>query len=162
MVIEKEIEIQNSIENVWKILGHDFAHPHKWASGVNHSEGQGKQMATTQCDERACQTVMGNIREKLTHYSDNDFHLSYIVTEGMPSMVKTATNNWQLISTSADKTKLKIKMEFIFKGIMGFIMQPMMKMKLNKIAQEMVEDFGYYAENGKAHPRKIKAQIKLK
>ena len=160
MVIEKEIIIKNNIENTWKVLGHDFAHPYKWASSVNHSEGHGKQLATTQCDERACQTVMGNIREKLTHYSDNDFHLAYIVTEGMPAMVKTATNDWQLTNTGAEKTKLKIRMEFVFQGILGFLMQPLMKMKLNKIAREMVEDFGYYAEHGKPHPRKLKAQSK--
>lgn len=160
MVIEKEIIIKNSIENTWKILGYDFAHPYKWASGVNHSEGHGKQLATTQCDERACQTVMGNIREKLTQYSDNDFHLAYLVTEGMPRMVKTATNHWQLTNLGSQKTKLKIRMEFVFQGLLGFIMQPLMKMKLNKIAQEMVEDFGHYAENGKPHPRKLKAQKK--
>lgn len=160
MVIEKEIIIKNSIENTWKILGHDFAHPYRWASSVNHSEGHGKQLATTQCDERACQTVMGNIKEKLTQYSDSDFHLAYVVTEGMPSMVKTATNDWQLTNLGSGKTKLKIRMEFIFQGLLGFMMQPLMKMKLNKIAQEMVEDFGYYAENGKPHPRKLKAQTK--
>lgn len=160
MVIEKEIIIKNSIKNTWKILGHDFAHPYKWASGVNHSEGHGKQLATTQCDERACQTVMGNIREKLTQFSDNDFHLAYLVTEGMPSMVKTATNDWQLTNLGSQKTKLKIRMEFVFQGLLGFIMQPLMKIKLNKIAQEMVEDFGHYAENGKPHPRKLKAQKK--
>lgn len=162
MIIEKEIEISKSTENVWKVLGHDFAHPYKWASSVNHSEGHGKQVATTACDERACKTVMGNIKEKLTEYSDNDFHLAYIVTEGMPSMVKIATNDWKLVKMSAEKTKLKIKMEFVFQGIFGFVMQPFMKMKLNKIGQEMVEDFGYYAENGKPHPRKLKAQSKLK
>lgn len=160
MVIEKEIIINNSIENTWKVLGHDFAHPYKWASSVNHSEGHGKQLATTQCDERACQTVMGNIREKLTHYSDEDFHLAYVVTEGMPGMVKTATNDWKLTKSGSGKTKLKIKMEFVFQGILGFIMQPLMKIKLNKIAQEMVEDFGHYAESGKPHPRKLKVQNK--
>lgn len=158
MVIEKEIEINNSIENVWKVLGHDFAHPYKWASGVHHSEGHGKQLTTTQCDERACTTVMGNIREKITHYSDKDFQLAYVVTEGMPRFVKTARNKWQLTSTKADKTTLKIEMEFIFQGLMGFILQPLMKMKLNKIAQEMVEDFGYYAENGTPNSRKLAAQ----
>jgi Polyketide cyclase / dehydrase and lipid transport len=160
MVIEKEVIIRNSIESTWAVLGHDFAHPYKWASSVNHSEGHGKQLATTQCDERACQTVMGNIREKLTHYSDEDFHLAYIVTEGMPGMVKTATNDWKLTKTDSGKTKLKIKMEFVFQGILGFMMQPLMKIKLNKIAQEMVEDFGHYAENGKPHPRKLKAKNK--
>ncbi len=160
MVIEKEVIIRNSIESTWAVLGHDFAHPYKWASSVNHSEGHGKQLATTQCDERACQTVMGNIREKLTHYSDENFHLAYIVTQGMPGMVKTATNDWKLTKSGSGKTKLKIKMEFVFQGILGFIMQPLMKIKLNKIAQEMVEDFGHYAENGKPHPRKLKAQNK--
>lgn len=160
MVIEKEVIIKNSIESTWAVLGHDFAHPYKWASSVNHSEGHGKQLATTQCDERTCQTVMGNITEKLTHYSDEDFHLAYVVTDGMPGMVKTATNDWKLTNSGSGKTKLKIKMEFIFQGILGFIMQPLLKIKLNKIAQEMVEDFGHYAENGKPHPRKLKAQNK--
>ncbi len=76
-------------------------------------------------------------------------------------MVKKATSDWQLIKTSAEKTKLKIKMEFIFQGITGFVMQPLMKIKLNKIVQETVEDFAHYAENGKPHPRKIKTQNKL-
>jgi Polyketide cyclase / dehydrase and lipid transport len=160
MVVEKEVIIRNSIESTWAVLGHDFAHPYKWASSVNHSEGHGKQLATTQCDERACQTVMGNIREKLTHYSDEDFHLAYVVTEGMPGMVKTATNDWKLTKSGSGKTKLKIKMEFVFQGVLGFMMQPLMKIKLNKIAQEMVEDFGHYAENGKPHPRKLKVQKK--
>jgi len=160
MVIEKEFIVKNSIEDTWKILGHDFAHPYKWASSVNHSEGHGKQLFTTNCDERACQTVMGNIRERLTHYSDKDFHLAYIVTEGMPSMVKTATNDWQLTALDSENTKLNIKMEFIFQAILGFLMHPLIKMRLSKIAQEMVEDFGYYAENGKPHPRKLKAQKK--
>ncbi len=62
---------------------YEFAHPYKWASSVNHSEGHGKQLSTTNCDERACQTVMGNIRERLMHYSDKDFHLANTVTEGM-------------------------------------------------------------------------------
>jgi Polyketide cyclase / dehydrase and lipid transport len=162
MVIEKEIEINSSIENVWAVLGHDFAHPYKWASSVLHSEGHGKQLATTQCDERACKTVMGNIREKLTHYSDKDFLLEYIVTEGMPSIVKSAKNKWQLTSTKENQTKLKIEMEFIFQGLIGFTLQPLMKMKLNKIAKEMVEDFGYYAEHGRPHPRKITAQKHIK
>jgi Polyketide cyclase / dehydrase and lipid transport len=157
MVIEKEIIIRNSIENTWAVLGHDFAHPFKWASSVNHSEGHGKPLASTQCDERACQTVMGNIREKLTHYSDKDFHLAYVVTEGMPGMVKTATNEWKLTKSGSEKTKLKIRMEFVFQGALGYIMKPLMKIKLNKIAREMVEDFGYYAESGRPHPRKLKA-----
>lgn len=160
MIIEKEILINKNIADVWKVLGHDFAHPYKWASAVNHSEGKGKPLATTQCDERACQTVMGNIREKLTHYSDENYHLSYIVSEGMPAMVKTATNDWKLTKVKEGATHLKIKMEFALQGVMGFVMQPLMKMKLEKLGSEMVEDFAHYAEKGTPHPRKLKLQKK--
>lgn len=157
MIIKRETLISKSIEEVWAILGHDFAHPYKWASGVNHSEGIGDPVGTMQCDERACQTVMGNIREKLTTYSDADYHLAYVVTEGMPSMVKTATNDWKLSKKAINTTHLSIKMEFIFTGIFGTLMQPLMKIKLNKIANDMIEDFAFYVENSRPHPRKLKA-----
>jgi hypothetical protein len=160
MVIEKEIIIKNSIENTWKILGHEFAHPYRWASSVNHSEGSGKAIETTQCDERACQTSMGNIKEKLTHYSDSETHLSYLITEGMPFFVVKAGNDWRLIKIDANFTKLRIQMSIEMKGIIGFIMKPLMRFQMNKVAQVLVEEFAYYVETGKPHPRKIKAQKK--
>jgi Polyketide cyclase / dehydrase and lipid transport len=162
MVIKKKTTIKKNIHDVWKVLGHDFAHPYKWASAVNHSEGKGTPMASTQCDERACQTAMGNIREKLTQYSDSDFHLAYTVTEGMPGMVKTATNSWKLSKSDEQNTHLQIQMEFIFQGLMGTLMLPFMKLKLNALANHMIEDFAFYTENGKPHPRKIKAMTKVK
>jgi hypothetical protein len=158
MVIEREIIINNSIESTWKVLGHEFAHPHKWASSVNYSEGHGKPMATTTCDARSCQTVMGDIKEKLTHYSDEDYHLAYDITEGMPNMIKGASNNWKLTKLGPEETKLVVQMEFRLKGILGFLMLPLMKGKLSKMARVIVEDFAFYAENGKPHPRKLKAQ----
>jgi hypothetical protein len=162
MVIEKKIPISKNINEVWEVLGHEFAHPHKWASVVNHSEGKGTPLATTPCNERVCQTAMGNIREKLTQYSDTDFHLAYIVTEGMPGMIKTATNEWQLAKTDENNTQLSIKMNFIFQGLMGILMQPLMKSKLNSIATNLVEDFAYYVENGKPHPQKNQSTENMK
>ncbi|TVR76331.1 MAG: SRPBCC family protein [Saprospirales bacterium] len=158
MLIEKEIIINNSIENTWKILGHDFAHPYKWASSVSHSEGHGKPLATTTCDERSCQTKLGDITEKLTHYSDENYHLAYNIVEGLPGMVKTASNDWRLTKIGPEKTQLVVRMKFRFQGIMGYLMQPLIKMKLSKMAMEIVEDFAYYSENGRPHPRKLKAQ----
>lgn len=160
MIIEKQIAIHIDIDSSWKVIGLDFAHPYKWASGVNHSEGHGKHLGNTTCDARACKIVLGNIEEKLTYYSDENFHLAYIVTEGMPKMVKTATNEWKLTFLTSYKTKLNIKMEFIFQGILGVLMQPLMKIKLKKMAQEMVEEFAFYVEKGNPHPRKIKAMKK--
>ena len=40
------------------------------------------------------------------------------------------------------------------KGL-GFILAPIVKMKLGKIGDELLEELKYYLENGKQHPRKI-------
>jgi Polyketide cyclase / dehydrase and lipid transport len=162
MVIEKEIEINNSIEAAWKVLGHEFATPYRWASSVNHSEGHGKQVSATTCDERSCQTTMGNIHEKMMDYSDERHFLAYEITEGMPPMVKTARNSWQLYNTNTGKTRLKMKMEISFNGFWGKIFQPLMKIRLQKVADELIGDFAYYVGNGQVHPRKVKALSKLK
>lgn len=161
MVINKQIEISNSIKNVWNILGHDFAHPYKWASAVNHSEGHGKQIATLECDERACQTSMGNIREKITHYSDEQHTLSYDIVDGLPLFVSKGMNKWSLTKKTEHKTILHIKMEMSLKP-WAFFMLPITKIMFNKLASQLAEDFAYYSENGKPHPRKLKIEEKNK
>lgn len=161
MVINKKIEINNSIEDVWKILGHDFAHPYKWASAVNHSEGHGKQIASIECDERACQTSMGDIREKITNYSDEQHTLSYEIVEGLPRFVSMGKNKWSLTKETENKTILHIQMEMILKP-WAFFISPITKMVFNKLAKQLSEDFAYYAENGKPHPRKLKIMEKNK
>jgi Polyketide cyclase / dehydrase and lipid transport len=162
MVIEKEIIIKKNKQDTWKVLGHEFAHPYRWASSVNHSEGHGVAVESTTCDERSCQTTMGNIREKLTHFSDAETHLSYLITEGMPSFVAKAGNDWKLTAVNANTTKLSIKMTVEMKGFLGALMQPLIRFQMNKVAQVLAEDFAYYVENGKPHPRKIKAQKKMR
>lgn len=159
MVIRKEIDINNSIEEVWQILGHEFAHPYKWASSVHHSEGQGEPIASIECDERACRTVMGDIREKLTDYSDEKHALEYHIIEGLPGFIKTGKNAWSLHEIAPDKARLKINMEFTFEGWARWL-APLMKGKLDRMVQELAEDFAHYAEHGRPHPRKMKAQAK--
>lgn len=159
MEIKKNILINSSIAHAWQILGHDFAHPYKWASSVNHSEGKGEPTGSISCDERACKTVMGNIREKLTHYSDEEHTLAYDITEGLPVFVKTGKNTWHLEEIDDHTTELHIHMEFSFKSWAGW-MSSLMGSKMKQMVQELAEDFTHYAEKGKPHPRKVKAQAK--
>ncbi len=105
---------------------------------------------------------MGKTREKLIKYSDTEHLLSYTVPEGMPSMVKYATNTWQLTSIGYDKTKLNMEMNVTLGGIMGFMMAPMMKMMMGKMAKITTDDFKYYVENGRPSEAKLKATRKLK
>lgn len=157
--INKEISINKSIEAAWKVLGLEFAQADKWASSVKHSEARDtKSFKGSSCSERGCEIPgMGSIKEKLLKYSDTDYLLSYQVYDGMPVMVKFMSNTWQLHATSANSCKLTMKMEMKTGRLMGVIMKPMIKMQMSGMANKIVEDFKYYLENGKPHPRKIKS-----
>lgn len=154
MIIEKEILIEKSIEEAWEVLGLDFAGAYKWASAVNHSEAVGDNFNGTVCTERGCSTTMGGIKERLLAFSNDDYSLKYEVVEGKPQMIAYATNSWKLSVIEPHKCVLNIKMEIITKGFWGSFLQPILKIKMASMGQDFVEDFKYYVENKKPHPRK--------
>lgn len=157
MTIEKEIIVNQSIEKAWKVLGTDFAKADQWASAVKHSEGKGASFNGATCSERTCEIAsMGKTQEKLLQFSNENHSLSYQVA-GMPSMVKSATNSWQLTALGEGQTKLHMRMDIQVGGLMGAMMKPMMKMKMSKMGNELVEEFKFYVEKGQPHPRKVKA-----
>jgi hypothetical protein len=155
MEITRTLEINKNIEEVWKVLGDDFAHPYKWASSVYHSEGHGSPMDSLTCNERSCDTVMGQIKEKLTHFSESGYSLAIKITEGLPKPIREGGSSWELRKISNEKTLLILKMEFKFKT-WATILKGMMQKKLGKMAGDLTEDLAYYVENGEPHPRKVK------
>lgn len=164
MIIEKEILINKNINHAWKVLGLDFANAHKWASAVNHSEENGEKLSENICSERACSTTMGNIKERLFEFSSDDYSLAYEVVEGKPKMINYASNTWKLIQIEQNKCMLSIKMDIKPEGIFGKITELILKIKMSKMGQELVEDFKYYVENGTPHPRKSRgsSEVQLK
>jgi Polyketide cyclase / dehydrase and lipid transport len=163
MIIKKEITVNSSVDKAWQVLGHGFADAHVWASPLKHSEGSGSSFNGATCSERGCDIAgMGKTREKLISYSDAEHLLSYSVPEGMPSMVRHATNTWQLSSIDAETSKLTMVMDITLGGFMGIIMQPMMKMMMSRMGNTLTRDFKFYAENGRPSEAKIKAMKKYK
>ncbi len=160
MVIQKEIIVNKGIKDAWKVLGIDFANASKWASAVSHSEGNGGKFNGSTCSERGCSTTMGSIKEKLYEFSNENYTLAYEVAEGMPSIVKYASNTWKLVDLGNEKCKLQITMDIRMNGFFGSLLQPVMKLQMSKMGNQLVEDFAYYVVNGKPHPRKLKALSK--
>lgn len=158
MIIEKKIIIDKSIADAWKVLGTDFANAHIWASPLTHSNGSGSAFNGSECNERSCDIKgMGKTREKLLEFSNDSHNLKYAVLEGMPSMVKNATNSWQLNSVGQNKTQLTMTMDIKLGGLMGFMMQPMMKMMMSKMGNTLLADYKYYVENGQPSEAKVKS-----
>ncbi len=160
MTIEKEIIVNKSIESAWHVIGTQFADAYKWASPVNHSEGSGAGINGSTCSERGCATTMGKLKEKILEYSIENHKISWQAVQGMPAMVKFAKNTWTLTSLGKDKTRVNMKMDIQVGGIIGFLMQPMMKMQMGGMGNALTEDFKYYVENGQPSARKIKAMRK--
>lgn len=158
-VIYQELTIDASIDKAWEILGPQFENAQIWASSIKHSEAlNDESLNGSTCTIRGCSVAgMGEIKETLLAYSPENHSLSYVIKEGMPKIVKYASNDWQLIDLGNGKTKLKMKVEMKTGGFMGWMMRGMMKGKMTKLSAEIAEEFKFYVESGNLHPRKIKA-----
>lgn len=159
IMIKQELIINAPTQKAWQVLGPEFADAYKWASSLKHSEARNHEsMNGSTCTERGCNVSgMGNIKEKILQYSDTEHLLSYQVYEGMPKMVKYAVNTWKLTDLGNGTTKLEMQIEMKVGGFMGSMMKGMMRKKMTKMSKLVAEEFQYYVENGKPHPRKLKS-----
>jgi hypothetical protein len=159
-IIHQKITINSSIDKAWEVLGPQFENAQIWASSIKHSEALNHESLNgSKCTIRGCSVAgMGEIKETLLSYSQKDHSLSYVVKEGMPKMVKYASNQWQLMDAGNGQTTLTLKLEMKTEGMMGKMMGGMMKKKMTKLSAEIAEEFKFYVENGEPHPRTIKAK----
>lgn len=156
MEFKREIIINKPIENVWEILGNQFGSACEWASGINHSNTYGQSnLPDTPWNNRACDTTSGKIKEELTMFNPANYELEYKVLEGFPFFVDLGKNNWKLTKVGPT-TKVSMHMTIITKGIVGRLMSPMMKMQINKLADNVINDLKHYTETGKPSPMKAK------
>ncbi len=156
MNIKKEILVNKNIEEAWEVLGNQFGEAYKWASGLNHSNAYGKaQLEGATCSNRACDTTQGKIKEVVKIFDSKRYILEYEVIEGFPFFIDTAINRWTL-TPHENATRVNIDFNLKTKGLMGFIMKPMMKMQMNKLIGFAIEDFKHFVETGKPSPRKMK------
>lgn len=163
-VIDETIMVDATIDRVWEVLGKQFASVSDWASSVAHTEARDSVGVNGSiCTTRGCEiNGFGEIAEKLLYYSDEEHEFAYVIIEGMPKMVKYATNSWKAIEFPNGKCAVRSQMKVKTNGMMGYLMSGMMVKNFRKSLIELMEDFKYYVENRKPHPRKISAIAKLK
>jgi len=163
-IIKQRVVIDAEIDQAWQVLGPEYAQAYKWGSSITHSEARNNESLNgSTCTERGCSVSgMGNVKEKILQYSEDEHILSYEVIEGMPKMVDHAINTWELSPAEGNKTLLEMQIDMGTRGFLGWMMGGMMKMKMTKLSKEISEEFKYYVETGKPHPRKVKSISKNK
>ena len=156
MNFQRTITIDKPIAEAWELLGPQYGKACEWAPGVHGSALRGIDQATDSPTHRACATDLGDIREEVTEYDPGSYTLAYRVIEGFPGMIKEGRNRWQLRELGPDKTQLTMHMTINTGGVIGTLMRPVMRMKLNATADQAVEGFKHYAETGQPSPAKRK------
>lgn len=157
MNVSGEIVINKPVQDVWEIVGNQFGEAYRWGSVLKHTKTHGRQLHGVVCDMRTCDIAgIGTIKEKILEFDPQRHVLAYEVVEGFPFFVKRGVNQWRLIAEGSS-TRLTINAEIETSGIVGLLMAPMMKMQMSSIMKKTREDLKYYVENGKPHPRKVKA-----
>ena len=151
MRIVKELSIDKSVDDAWEVLGVQFGEIDKWASYMRRSELSGKLEIG---GARALETAQGPVKQQLTSFNPERNSLSYKAIAGSPFFAKATNVEWSLAQNTGNNAKLTVDFEIVFKGI-TVILTPIVKKKLGKVIDEMLQEFKYFVENGQPHPRKI-------
>jgi hypothetical protein len=158
MQIITETVIEAPAAAVWDIVGDRFGQAHEWASLLNHSAGHGAPLSGRVREARSCDVKgMGNIQERLVEFDPERHVVSYEVTKGFPFFVRRGVNHWQISGLGATRCRVTTTASLTTKGIVGFMMAPMMRMQMAGMMRTMLEDLKHYAETGQPHPRKMKS-----
>lgn len=140
------------------MVGPGFIEVFKWSSNVDYATGRGQsEFEGAVHNERYCDVnVKGfnKISETLTKYDETTMNLAYAVNEGMPGFVTKAVNDWTVVPVGENQCKLVMKAEFGSKGLMGALMNGMMKKKMNETLATVLNDAKVYAETGQVSAAK--------
>lgn len=163
--VEQGITINVPAAQLWEMVGPGFVEVYKWASSVDHAEGSGApQFDGAVCSERVCNVNLkgfSTINEKLTKYDAARMNLAYQVSDGMPGFVVLAANDWTVVPVSDTQSKLVMKAQFRTKGLMGTMMNGMMKKKMMASLEQVLNEAKLYAETGQLSAEKQKRNAQL-
>ena len=160
MKIVKKLTINKPVAEVWDVLGNQFGEIDKWASLISRSEMSGEStMPGMPHSIRSTETTGGPTKQELTAFKPEQHIIAYKAIAGTPGFFKSVNAEWSLINKNDNATDLTLDFEVQLKGL-GALLTPIVKMKLGKVGDELLDDFKFYVENGKPHARKLEALAK--
>jgi hypothetical protein len=153
---EDQILIEQPINDVWEVLGNQFTQPHLWAVNFKTSEpgGEPKLSGLTYL-HRATTTENGVNWQELDSFDPQHYRLTYHISNGIPPIASKALGDWSLEKVTDSETQMTVHFTLETTGLLGLIMSPIVSKKIGASSTELVEEFKYYLENGKPHPRKV-------
>jgi hypothetical protein len=148
------LTIHKNIDEVWEVMGKQFGEVHLWSSNFKDSKpGGDKNFDGIDYSHRATVTERGETIQVLDVFDSVNYQLAYHITKGIPGIAKSASGVWSLKPVQSNQTKVILEFDLVSKNILGYLLSPMMKLKIGKSAAEIAEELKYYLESGQPHPR---------
>ena len=156
---EEEVLIEKNIDEVWEVLGNQFTEVHLWSANFKSSNPGGEpKLLGLDYLHRETMTEKGENFQELDNFDPANYSLSYHVSKGAPKIAKSALGEWKLTKTEDNQTRMNVHFILETKGLLGFILSPVISKKIAQASAEITEELKYYVENGQPHPRKLAAQ----
>ncbi len=161
--INRQMTINAPAKEVWRVLAHEFDRIGQWASVIPTSTAAADVPAPdgAPVGGRVCSNSVpgfGDVQEDFTHYDEQAKRFSYWATKGTPSFFKLAENNWSVRSLGPNESQVEARGEIELSPFPGLFLVPLLKWQMNHLAEQTTEELKYYLEQGRSHPRKLKAQ----
>lgn len=164
IAISKSTTINVSADQLWSILGDDFANVGQWARAVDSSAVNLEAPAIEGADigGRVCQAPgFGSINETFTSFDPEERSYAFVATASkIPSFVRNITNHTKITPIGPNTSKLEVAITADTDGLRGAMVKPIMTRKFGAAIDGLFEDVAVYAETGKVSDGKTKALVK--
>lgn len=153
---EDQVLIEKNIDDVWEVLGNQFTEPHVWAVNFKTSEAGGEPKLPGLTYLHRATTTENEVNwQELDTFEPENYRLTYHISKGIPPIASQGLGDWSLEKVTDNQTQMTVRFVLVTKGFLGLVMSPIVSKKVAAASSELAEEFKYYLENGKPHPRKV-------
>lgn len=124
--IHHEFDVEARAEEVWRVIGDEFADVGFWVGAVPSSTAivEGPTLEDAPVAGRQCDIAIagfGALTETITEFDPNARRLAYRVDAGLPRFVGELTNSWELHRGPAGTTHVTIDVAGTLTGVVGLV-----------------------------------------
>ena len=131
--VQKQLIIEKNVEDVWEVMGNQFAQVHLWSTNFKDSKPSGRsKFSGIDYSERITETNRGETIQELDSFDSTTHTLAYHISKGAPSIANHASAVWSLKNNAANKTTVIIEFNMETKGFIGLLMTPLIKKGMGK------------------------------
>jgi hypothetical protein len=160
MHLRSHLAINAPATEVWHVIAHQFDAIGQWASSipVSYAVPEAPAPLGAEVGARVCATgVRGfkDVRERFTSYDEQAMRFAYEATAGLPWLVRHAENHWHVHPLSQSRCEVEAQAVVDLRAIPGLFLAPLLKLQMNRLGRQVLEELKYYVEHGQPHPRKV-------